>query len=523
MVCDNSIAYFTFAFRIMTQAIALLIMPSIILCTFSFGGEAADAPMGCESMGMPALDEETRLDNKGSAMLQIIGHGQRTLAQERLGAEAAANFSELHDAEVIKQAPPADANTMHSAWVKSATNRVSPIARFIDLPAAITQAGFITLYYSVELANNGKLYAVPDQAQSVLEIDPETRTTRAFPTALSSLDEYTKVQKFQKVVAADNGKLYGLPHGIGKVLEISPNDGYARTLADQDYTADRGDPQYPALYKCGVLAGNGKIYAPPGGASKVLEIDPATSTSRQLADFTYTRPNFQSVAYATAVLAKNGKIYAPPFSATHVLEIDPTTATSRFLDAEIDNSGALKYMDAVLARNGKIYCPPYQKGNSWAPMVLEIDPKTGTSRYLPDEVSGSPRFSSIGAVAAGNGKIYASQYDSSVGVLEIDPATGTHRHLGGDCVAAVEMPVLAANGLIYMFGTARIGSIEKPLELDPATGTCSRLDWDEAAVDQAAGTALGFGLWHSAVLAGNGNIYAIPWYQATKVLEITAR
>jgi len=95
----------------------------------------------------------------------------------------------------------------------------------------------------------------------------------------------------------------------------------------QHFQLSRGETEYAEtytgahLYESNVfVAPNGKIYAAPRGASKVLEIDPtgASATSQQLLE-TYTGADL----YDTSTLAPNGKIYAAPLEAGKVLEIEP--------------------------------------------------------------------------------------------------------------------------------------------------------------------------------------------------------
>ena len=72
-------------------------------------------------------------------------------------------------------------------------------------------------FFSLALANNGKLYAAPGYASKVLEIDPVNQTTTLIGQDLGSglnLYRYTAV--------ANNGKLYAAPRDASQVLEIDP-------------------------------------------------------------------------------------------------------------------------------------------------------------------------------------------------------------------------------------------------------------------------------------------------------------
>ena len=66
------------------------------------------------------------------------------------------------------------------------------------------------------------------------------------------------------------------------------------------------------------LANNGKLYAAPGYASKVLEIDPVNQTTTLIGQDLGGGTKYLSLA-----LANNGKLYAAPSNASQVLEINP--------------------------------------------------------------------------------------------------------------------------------------------------------------------------------------------------------
>ena len=72
-------------------------------------------------------------------------------------------------------------------------------------------------YFSLTLANNGKLYAAPLNASQVLEIDPVNQTTTLIGQDLGS-----ESNKYQNLALANNGKLYAAPRDTSQVLEIDP-------------------------------------------------------------------------------------------------------------------------------------------------------------------------------------------------------------------------------------------------------------------------------------------------------------
>ena len=66
------------------------------------------------------------------------------------------------------------------------------------------------------LAPNGKIYGIPCNATTVLEIDPVTKTATTFGSLSSG------TAKWDGGVLAPNGKIYGIPRNATTVLEIGP-------------------------------------------------------------------------------------------------------------------------------------------------------------------------------------------------------------------------------------------------------------------------------------------------------------
>jgi len=236
------------------------------------------------------------------------------------------------------------------------------------------------------LAPNGKIYAIPCNAEQVLEIDPISGTT----TLIGST--YSDTYKWQGGVLAPNGKIYAIPHSSTQILEIDPNT---------QTTTPFGNLSGSYKWRGGVLAPNGKIYAIPLNSTQILEIDPNTKTTTLFGNLS------GSYKWQGGVLAPNGKIYAIPHSSTQILEIDPNTKTTTLFG---DFSGSDKWEGGVLAPNGKIYAIPRD-----STQILEIDPNTHDATLFGNFI-GSYKWS--GGVLAPNGKIYAIPYNSTQ-ILEI--------------------------------------------------------------------------------------------------------
>ena len=111
-------------------------------------------------------------------------------------------------------------------------------------------------------------------------------------------------------------------------------------------------------------------------------------------------------------MAGNGRLYAAPCQASKVLEIDPAAGTTRLIGDEIPGGNKLSYRSLAAASNGRLYAAPYG-----TPRVLEINPATGSTRLIGDTLPEAESYSSV--AAASNGRLYAAPCGGSC-ILEID-------------------------------------------------------------------------------------------------------
>lgn len=245
------------------------------------------------------------------------------------------------------------------------------------------------------LAPNGKIYGIPYNSTTVLEIDSDARTATTFGSLFGS-------EKWNGGVLAPNGKIYGIPRESEAVLEIDPVTQTATTFGNVE------KPSSGIAYIGGVLAPNGKIYAIPYNAGTILKIDPEARTVSTFGSFS------ESEKWSGGVLAPNGKIYGIPYGSSSVLEIDPETDSISTFGSL---SGSSKWDGGVLAPNGKIYGIPRSSSK-----VLEIYPLTRSVSTFGSISSSGAKWS--GGVLAPNGKIYGIPRDSRM-ILEINPETRT--------------------------------------------------------------------------------------------------
>ena len=151
------------------------------------------------------------------------------------------------------------------------------------------------------LAPNGKIYGIPYNSTTVLEIDPVNKTTSEFGTHSGP------AYKWIGGVLAPNGKIYGIPYYGITILEIDP--------VNKTSTEFGSFPGSTYKWSGGVLAPNGKIYGIPCNSTTVLEIDPVNKTTSEFGSLS------EWGKWRGGVLAPNGKIYGIPYDFSSILEI----------------------------------------------------------------------------------------------------------------------------------------------------------------------------------------------------------
>lgn len=269
------------------------------------------------------------------------------------------------------------------------------------------------------LARNGKIYAMPDNATQVLEIDPDTRTVSNVPgTVAGANPKYSGC-----ALQANNGKIWGAARNPTQILEVDPTtrttfqdiagtlpfasflgaktgpDGHIYAFRDSagavlDYNPNtRTSTSFAAIpgYGEAVLATNGKFYGVPNNTNPpVGEIDPIARSLRTGGG------TYGAGAYDGGSIAPNGKIYMTPLAATTVLEVDPDLFPASNAFSQFGSTFGNQYSNGILAPNGKIYAPP-RTGTS----VLVTDPLNRTTSTI-----GTTSGVYIGATMGLNGKIY---------------------------------------------------------------------------------------------------------------------
>jgi hypothetical protein len=286
------------------------------------------------------------------------------------------------------------------------------------------------LYLGGILGTNGKIYGIPFDATSYLEIDPQTETYSQFGSAPGST-------AFGSGALGPNGKIYlnGFTQTLPRILNPRISE------ADSAGLPASGGQHFLGS----TLAPNGAIYGIPIVYSAIVKIDTATDTH------TYFGALGGGTKWSGAQLAPNGRIFGMPRDITAVIEIDPSNdTTTQFgsLSAAVN-----KWSGSALANNGKVYGSPGSTGT-----ILEIDPVTRQMR----EIGGlsATAFNYLRGVYAPNGKIYFLPH-AGTQVLEFNPATLSFRHIGPVFGAGPKWSsgVLAQNGKIYGIPRSASGQI----------------------------------------------------------------
>ena len=175
------------------------------------------------------------------------------------------------------------------------------------------------------LGPHGKVYGIPTNATSVLEIDPATRKVSTFGQLGNVLSDsqcagstHCGDEKWiGGVYIPTSGKIIGIPYAAETVLEINTAERYTTTFSIVSSTVKR-------KWVDGVLGRNGLVYAIPYDADVVLEIDPETR-----ALMLFGRVGSDPCKWYGGVLGPNDKIYTIPYSSPYVLEIDTERRIAR--------------------------------------------------------------------------------------------------------------------------------------------------------------------------------------------------
>ncbi|CAE8625226.1 unnamed protein product [Polarella glacialis] len=161
-----------------------------------------------------------------------------------------------------------------------------PLFDFIDgdEPLWDYEADDIHCWSGIAMADNGKLFCAPQDANAVLVIDPDTWALSFIP--LAPLHLGTLKDKWAGIVKAADGRLYCAPWCVDCVLVIDPRFATLSLIPFLfwDVRAEHGLCQWfkadPAAYVprecywqwCGIAASEGRIWCAPDRADEVLTL-----------------------------------------------------------------------------------------------------------------------------------------------------------------------------------------------------------------------------------------------------------
>ena len=224
-------------------------------------------------------------------------------------------------------------------------------------------------------AGDGSIYCVPSWATSVLRITPSTGACALLGEGLPCLANEAAAQdgrwKWHGGVLANDGCIYGIPCNAETVLKVDPSTGEISTF---------GGPFVGKQKWYGGLLGaaDGCIYGCPCNADGVLKIDPVAKTATVIGTGLFGEGGMK---WHGGVVGGDGAIYALPNNTDTVLKIVPGTGECTLLGGGLRGGkrrvggryeDKYKYQGGVLGNDGNVYAMPAD-----ADRVLRIVCATG--------------------------------------------------------------------------------------------------------------------------------------------------
>jgi len=213
-------------------------------------------------------------------------------------------------------------------------------------------------------------------------------------------------------VAGLNGCIYGMPYYASRIVEFNPATNTTRHVGD-----DFGDNKQK--WFSGVLGPDGCIYGCPHNTKQILKYNPATETTTLVGDPILTWQNCQ---YTSGVaVPETGMIYFIPSMAKQILEYNITNGNSSMV-GDVFSGRNFKWDGACLSTvDGCIYCVPGDYKH-----VLKFNPRDKTTSSLSGTYSNSQWF---GCVEGPDGSIYGAPLNATH-FLKINVQAGTTSLVG---------------------------------------------------------------------------------------------
>jgi len=273
--------------------------------------------------------------------------------------------------------------TPYTSQVFAKINPVNnTVTTFGSVPAS---GGGSHRYQSSILAPNGKIYITPSRSTIGIVLDPSNDTITSYGTFFAT---NMSQDNLGRSVLAPNGKIYIMASLATNIIVVDPSNNTISSFG----TLQGGTANVKGNGLC--LASNGKLYSSPNGSTIIFIIDPSVNT---IATIVGTGTS----SCISNIQGPNGNIYYIPNNGTPAV-LDPNNNTITTFGFVLPGS----HFGSVLLSNGKIFACP-----SVTTSLTIIDPDNNTVTTFGTYPSGSTPF--IGGVAAPNGKIYMSPFNST--------------------------------------------------------------------------------------------------------------
>ena len=313
-------------------------------------------------------------------------------------------------------------------------------------------------------------------------------------------DIYEPSGEYGGSVLGPDGYVYGIPRGRNRMLRLDPSTHLTALVGD-----DFGFTELN--WNGGVVGADGIIYGVPYNADSILSYNTTSEESKLIAEGHPLLPKKSGATdgnFGDGVLADNGIIYFIPSLSRKVVKFDPTNLEDPLTEIGDDlGLSKAKYFGGVLGRDGNIYCSP----DAMAKQVLRIDVENDTTSFIGDEYSSETDIWGDGVLAK-DGNIYASPHTANK-ILQIDIDNQTTNLVGPYLPGTAKWWSFVEGSDGFLYGIPLISN--SLLRFDPITHNATLIPLDESWHGQ--------GKWSFGILAGNGNIYAMP-FGTKQVLSI---
>ena len=233
---------------------------------------------------------------------------------------------------------------------------------------------------------NGRVVAVPRNAEKILAVDPTSR--EAFAIDLPSGIRADRGRKFESSCSV-NGRVVAVPCYAEKILVVDPTSREA--FAIDLPSGIRADRDWKFQSSCPV---NGRVVAVPDDAEKILVVDP---TSREV--FAIDLPSGIRADRESKFLSScsvNGRVVAVPRDAEKSLVVDPTSREAFAIDlpSGIRADRGRKF-ESSCSVNGRVVAVP-----SDTEKILVVDVNRSTFRPFSldlhtSDVHQTPQFAEL--------------------------------------------------------------------------------------------------------------------------------